>query len=104
MVTKALSSRFGGPQIVIKQTDPNAHKKNPKASKQMESEEERLMAKIEKWANMPYSIVHKTIALVANANNGISRELLVSEASKVTGSKNSYGTVSSKLFKFNVTK
>ena len=45
----------------------------------------------------PNAIVHKTIELVVNSGYEILSKLLVKEANKVTGSKNSYGAACSLL-------
>lgn len=56
-----------------------------------------LLERIRRWAKNPNLKVHKMIALVARTKNGLSRELLVQEVSRVTGSKNAYGAVGSLL-------
>ena len=61
--------------------------------------EERLilLERIRMWSKKPNSKVHKMIALVARTQSGLSRELLVQEVSRVTGSKDAYGAVASLL-------
>jgi hypothetical protein len=56
-----------------------------------------LLERIERWAKNPHLNVHKIIALVVKAKTGISREILVQEANRLSGSKNAYGAVSSLL-------
>jgi hypothetical protein len=62
------------------------------------SEEKRmLLERIGMWSKKPNSNVHKMIALVVSTKNGLSRELLVQEVNRVTGSKDAYGAVASLL-------
>ncbi|CDX00848.1 Hypothetical protein DPCES_0961 [Desulfitobacterium hafniense] len=60
-------------------------------------EKQLLVERLESWAKKPNSIVHKTIAIVANATGGVPCELLIREAQRVTGSKNAYGSINSLL-------
>lgn len=62
------------------------------------SDEKRmLLERVRRWAKNPNLKVHKMIALVARTKSGLSRELLVQEVSRVTGSKDAYGAVVSLL-------
>ena len=62
------------------------------------SEEKRmLLERVRKWSKDPTLKVHKMITVVARSKNGLSRQLLVQEVSRVTKSKNPYGAVSSLL-------
>ena len=54
-----------------------------------------LENRIRQWAAQPSLNVHKIIAIVAAAEDGISRDELVARASEATGSKNAYGAVAS---------
>lgn len=67
-------------------------------SLQIPSEERLiLLERIRRWAKNPNLKVHKMIALVARTKSGLSRELLVQEVNRVTGSKDAYGAVGSLL-------
>lgn len=62
------------------------------------SDEKRmLIERVRKWSKNPTLKVHKMIALVARSKSGLSRELLVQEVSRATGSKDAYGAVGSML-------
>jgi hypothetical protein len=63
------------------------------------SQEKRrvLPDRIVNWSNRPDLNVHKIIALVIQAHDGISRDDLVQRVAEVTQSKNPYGAVASLL-------
>lgn len=63
------------------------------------SEEERamLVQRVRRWAAKPDLNVHRIIGIVVRAEDGISRQRLIAEAGRVTGSQNAYGAVASLL-------
>ncbi|MFZ3131629.1 MAG: hypothetical protein WA125_11145 [Desulfosporosinus sp.] len=96
------SNKYSDPLVQSVQPDcslkiPQDPTRNP-IGFHMPSEEKRmLLERIRKWSKDPTLKVHKMIALVTRARNGLSRELLVQEVSRVTKSKNPYGAVGSLL-------
>ena len=60
-------------------------------------EKRMLLERVRRWAKNPTLKVHKMIALVARTKSGLSRELLVQEVNRVTGSRDAYGAVGSLL-------
>ncbi len=54
-----------------------------------------LEGRIRSWAEQPNLNVHKIIAIVASAGDGIERNELVGRVCEATGSKNPYGAVAS---------
>lgn len=65
---------------------------------QMDSDEKRVvLSRITQWAAKPNLKVHRIIGIVVRAGGSISRNTLIMEIQRATGSKNAYGAIASLL-------
>lgn len=77
---------------------PRRDSKRIDESDEMSSEERNVIVRrLHDWSRKPQLNVHRVIALVIRSGNGLSREALIAEISRITTTKNAYGTVASLL-------
>ena len=68
------------------------------ADARMSDEERKLVnQRVRDWASKPHLNVHRIIGIVVRSTDGVPRDHLVSEATRITNSKNAYGAIASLL-------